>query len=167
MDNVEGLTIYKAQWNDVVYRSFFGMYHGIVCADTGGNKNLRALQFMATGGLAFATNWSLNKNWVSRAYSCPLSFNFLGKDTRAKTQNEAFINANELCESMRYTIQNREIAQQNGSIASQIVPAMLDWKYVIDSLFRKIGESSDEGDKLRNKFLMTKPLTDENVGSWG
>lgn len=168
VESIPGLVIYKTSWSKDNYKYFYGLYHAIICADTGGNKNLRALQFLSTGGTALATNWSLNKNWLSKAYSYPLAFDFLGKDTRMKTQNEAYVNVGELCDEMKHAVQNRQSVQRSGSIASQTVPAMLDWNHVIESLFRNIAETGDAGDRLRNKLLMTKPLNNDNgeLGSY-
>lgn len=163
-EHVPGLTIIKENWSKEVFNKFYGDMHVMLSPDRGGKRNKACMEFMSTGGVVIATDWSLNRAWLSGAYGYPLEFDYnivSHKDSRNKFANPSGYH---LRERMLEIAQNPQAAADRGQIASNVVPTMLDWNKVLESMFQMLDElSPDEGTNLYDKYKRCTPLREETT----
>lgn len=162
MEHVPGLFIYKANWSEHELRTFYRYTNVMLSPDRGGLRNKAILQFMSTGGTAIATEWSLNTSWLSRAYAFPLEFSWTivsHKDSRNKFANP---DGYKLQELMLEAVQERHRTRQKGQTASDVIPTMLDWSKVLETLFERLDEiAPPEGTTLYDTYKRCVPLQEE------
>lgn len=162
-EHVPGLIIDKSNWSTDMFKNLYQNSHVMTCADSGGVRNRAALEFMSTGGAVIAPKWSLNTAWASSALMYPLEYILIEEGSSKDRDNKiALPDAYNLHEILVDIVRDKEKAKQRGRIASETIPAMLDWSLVVDRMFMTLNEIVElKGEILYSQYKRAVPFKEE------
>ena len=134
-----GVRVYLETWDKPTLEQYYQACHALVYPSHGEGKNLPALEFAATGGVAIVTDWSGHRQWLREDYAYPLACTvgpmFPGKPDSA---NWAVVDIREVKRAMWHVFTHRAEAKAKGDLAARLIPQMCSWDVVVEALFRRL-----------------------------
>jgi glycosyltransferase involved in cell wall biosynthesis len=138
------LKIHYDVWPAPKVKEFYSKMHCLLAPSRGEGKNMPALEMMSSGGAVIATNWGGHTGWMSSEYAYPLSYTLSPSDGRYPNCLDARADKEHLKELMLHVFRNRGEAKRKGEIASQVIPRMMSWDTVVQSLVRRVIDNLPE-----------------------
>lgn len=134
-----GIRVFIDNFDRATLREFYGAAHCLVYPSRGEGKNLPALEFMTTGGVVAATNFSGHTMWLGEDWAYPLDYE-LGPTFPDKpwAAQDAKVSEDHLADVMWHIYTHRDEARRKAERAQELIPKMCDWQVVLESLFRRI-----------------------------
>lgn len=158
-DWVPGLRIHYETWPQETLREFYSSQHVLISTSRGEGKNLPALEFLSTGGTVIATNWGGHTQWLSPTIGYPLSFSLSPVSPKTPECLWAKADKDHLKQLMLHAYTHRDELARKGDTAARLIPQMCAWPTAIDRLMTRVGELSERGERVRQRFTTVQDAT--------
>jgi glycosyltransferase involved in cell wall biosynthesis len=147
---IPGMKVWHEMWEKSVLEEFYHAAHVLVAPSRGEGKNLPALEMMSTGGAVAATAWGGHMGWLNQEYAYGLGYELTPTDPQhPEWAHDAKVSVETMKQFMWYAYNNRAEVRDKAELAANIIPKMMDWSVVVESLFRRIRDLvPDKGEKL-------------------
>jgi glycosyltransferase involved in cell wall biosynthesis len=121
------LHVHREWWPQAKVAEFYGSLHCLLAPSTGEGKNVPALEAMATGCPVIATDYGGHKEWMQSDWAYPLDYEAFEYPQGVAAKPSI----SHLAKLMWEVYTERGTARRKGEVASNIIPAMCDWKQVV------------------------------------
>lgn len=152
---VPKLRVHYASWPEDVLYQFYAMQHVLLAPSRGEGKNMPALEFQSTGGAVIATNWGGHTGWMSSEYAYPLDYTLAPLDEYPTVFN-ARASKDHMKQLMLHTYRNRSEVKSKAEVASEVIPQIMNWDYVIDKLYMRLRSVPEIGSEIFQKSLIPR-----------
>lgn len=119
------------------------MYHDhdvLVSTSRGEGNNKPAMEFMATGGVPMATDWSGHQNWLDKRCTIPLD-GALEQSPYAPWAQDFAVDHDYLVHAILSTVEERASLPAMGEQAHRYAGTALSWEHTVQRLLQSISRS--------------------------
>lgn len=120
-------------------REMYWEHDVLISTSRGEGANKPAMEFLATGGVVAATDWSGHQNWLHRDYAVPLP-GTLKPCPGAEWAQDFHVDESALDDALLALARRDYDIPRMGATAAQMVPSMMSWSVTAQNLLREIGQ---------------------------
>lgn len=145
-DHNPGLFIHYKSWTDEQIYAFYSGMHVCLSPSRGEGKNMPALEFMSTGGVAAASDFAGHRQWLNPDYSITIPGHEHPVNPAVSQDCTNFrVSPEDLCDVMEWCLDNRPKLKEMGSLAARTIPVTHDWNNVLEHLLHKLRDHKIRG----------------------
>ena len=130
------VVLYDRVWPQTMLRDWYTTIDVMVSTSRGEGNNKPAIEFMSTGGLVMASDWSGHQNWLHPDATIPIPGQLVTWTDGVRADFRVDIPT--LKEQLYWCWQHPDQVRRKGRVAAGLIRSSLSWPQVCERLTRRL-----------------------------